>query len=235
MVDAQQKLTIGMLAFPGLTQLDLAGPFEILARLPDVAVDLVWKTTDPVRDPFGLTLVPNRSFAAAPDYDLIFVPGGPGQIELMDDAEVLDFLRRQAAHAQWITSVCTGSLVLAAAGLLTGYRATSHWMSLDQLALFGAEPVEERVVIDRNRITGAGVTSGIDFALVLAAEIAGPDVAEQIALQVEYAPAPPFPLRAVHDRHDPVVAATRHKAAAFLARRKAASEAAAARLKAGSA
>ncbi|MFC7398091.1 DJ-1/PfpI family protein [Chelatococcus sp. GCM10030263] len=213
------KLRIGMLVFPRFTQLDFAAPFEVFSRLPNAAVDIVWKTQEPVRDPFGLTLLPTSDFAAAGPYDVLFVPGGPGQTDLMLDEEVLGFLRRQAETARWVTSVCTGSLVLAAAGLLRGYRATSHWLSLDQLALFGAEPVRQRVVIDRNRVTGAGVTSGIDFALVLASEIAGQQVAETIALQIEYDPAPPFPPRSTADSTDPLVAELRAKAEGFQAQR----------------
>ncbi len=125
---------------------------------------LIWKTLDPVSDVNGLRVLPTDTLAGSPQPDVLFVPGGPGQISLMEDTGVLDFLRRQASGARYVTSVCTGSLVLAAAGLLTGYRATCHWLSLDQLAYFGAVPVNERVVMDRNRVTGAGVTSGIDFA-----------------------------------------------------------------------
>jgi cyclohexyl-isocyanide hydratase len=224
------KLRIGMLVFPHFTQLDFAAPFEVFSRLPNAAVDIVWKTKEPIRDPFGLTLLPTTDFAAAGPYDILFVPGGPGQIDLMLDAEVLGFLRRQAESARWVTSVCTGSLVLAAAGLLRGYRATSHWLWLDQLALFGAEPVAERVVIDRNRVTGAGVTSGIDFALVLASEIAGRETAETIALQIEYDPAPPFPPRSTTASADPLVAAVRAKVEGFQARRLEVAQQAAANL-----
>ncbi|MBC7986425.1 MAG: DJ-1/PfpI family protein, partial [Sphingomonadaceae bacterium] len=185
-------MRIVMLLFPNLTQLDLTGPFEVFARMPDAAIDLVWKTRDPVRDFAGLTMLPTASFADCPQADILFVPGGFGQAALMEDAETLDFVRAQVAGARWITSVCTGSLVLGAAGLLRGKRATTHWQWLDQLALFGAEPVAERVVIDGSLVTGAGVTSGIDFALTLAAEIHGERVARMIQLSMEYDPAPPF-------------------------------------------
>lgn len=181
-----------MLAFPKMTQLDLTGPFEVFTRFRELKVDLVWKTLDPVTDGSGLRLLPSRSFADCPQADILFVPGGPGQMALMEDVETLDFLRRQAAGATWITSVCTGSLVLAAAGLMTGYRATCHWSSIDHLALFGAEPVHERVVVDRNRVTGAGVTSGIDFALTLGALLFGEERARMAQLGMEYDPAPPF-------------------------------------------
>lgn len=182
-----------MLAFPRMTQLDLTGPFEVFSRFPDVTVDIAWKTTKPVEDANGLKIVPTVKLKKAAQADILFVPGGPGQMALMQDEDVLAFLRKQAAGAQYVTSVCTGSLVLAAAGLLTGYRATCHWLSLADLALFGAEPVAERVVVDRNRVTGAGVTSGLDFALALTAEIHGAERARRIALAMEYDPKPPFP------------------------------------------
>lgn len=186
-------MLIGMLLFPNLTQLDLTGPYEVFSRLPGAMVHLLWKDLAPVRSDKGLTLLPTTSFAtSAAAYDVLFVPGGPGQIELMDDDVVLSFLRAQAGPARYVTSVCTGSLVLAAAGLLQGRRATCHWTSIDQLALLGAIPAAERVVRDGNIITGAGVTSGIDFALTVAAEVAGRDVAEDIQLSIEYDPAPPF-------------------------------------------
>lgn len=183
---------IAMLLYPNMTQLDLTGPFEVFAMMPDTAIDLVWKDRDPVRDGNGLTIVPSATLADCPQADIVFVPGGFGQAALMDDDDVLGWLRGQAAGARYVTSVCTGSLVLAAAGLLTGYRATSHWHWIDQLALFGAEPVAERVVIDRDRITGAGVTSGIDFALTIAAQLHGEVTARTIQLAIEYDPDPPF-------------------------------------------
>ena len=219
-----------MLTYPRLTQLDLTGPFEVLARCPELAIHLAWKTTGPVVDANGLGLLPTATFADCPQADILFVPGGPGQMALMEDRETLAFLRRQAAGARFVTSVCTGSLVLAAAGLLTGYRATCHWLSLDQLALFGAVPVAERVVADRDRITGAGVTSGIDFALTLAARLFGEAHARRVQLSMEYDPAPPFaggsPASADPDR----VAEVRAGAAAFQAEREAVSRRAAAAL-----
>ena len=208
-----------MLAYPKLTQLDLTGPFEVLARFPELSIDLAWKTTDPIEDGNGLRLIPTVSFSECAPADILFVPGGPGQLALMEDEETLAFLVHQAREARWITSVCTGSLVLAAAGLLTGYRATCHWLSLDQLAHFGTIPVAERVVRDRNRLTGAGVTSGIDFALTLVAELFGPDRARQTQLMMEYDPSPPFsggsPLTA-----DPaLIAQIRLSAAKFMQQR----------------
>ncbi|WP_207480185.1 DJ-1/PfpI family protein [Arenibaculum pallidiluteum] len=181
-----------MLAYPRMTQLDLTGPFEILARCPELTLHLAWKTADPVADASGLRILPTTAFADCPQADILFVPGGPGQLALMEDEETLAFLRRQAAGARQVTSVCTGSLVLAAAGLLEGYRATCHWLSLEQLAYFGAVPVAERVVVDRDRMTGAGVTSGIDFALELVARMFGEARARAVQLGLEYDPAPPF-------------------------------------------
>jgi cyclohexyl-isocyanide hydratase len=181
-----------MLLYPRFQQLDLTGPFEVFARFEELNLHLVWKTLDPVIDVNGLRILPTDTLAGSPQADIVFVPGGPGQISLMEDKEVLSFLRRQASGARYVTSVCTGSLVLAAAGLLTGYRATCHWLSLDQLAYFGAVPVSERVVIDRDRITGAGVTSGIDFALTLAACLFGEERTKRAQLAMEYDPKPPF-------------------------------------------
>jgi cyclohexyl-isocyanide hydratase len=183
---------IGMLIFPRMTQLDMTGPYEVLARLPDSTVDLVARTLEPVMTDGGMHIVPTTTYADCPPLDVVMVPGGPGQQDLMEDEEALSFLRRQAAGAKYVTSVCTGSLVLAAAGLLRGKRATCHWAALDNLALMGAIPVSEHVVVDGNVVTGAGVTSGIDFALELAAILDGEKVAREIQLQIEYDPAPPF-------------------------------------------
>ncbi|HXD46829.1 MAG TPA: DJ-1/PfpI family protein [Pseudolabrys sp.] len=183
---------IGMLIFPRLTQLDMTGPYEVLARLPDTKVDLVARTLDPVTTDRGMQIVPTVTYATCAPLDIVMVPGGPGQQDLMEDDEALSFLRRQAAQAKYVTSVCTGSLVLAAAGLLKGKRATSHWAAVEHLVLLGAIPVREQVVIDGNIVTGAGVTSGIDFALKLAAILDGEQVAREIQLQIEYEPEPPF-------------------------------------------
>ena len=183
---------IGMLIFPKLTQLDMTGPYEVLARLPNTKVLLVAHSMAPVTTDRGMQIVPTATYADCPPLDVVMVPGGPGQQELMEDEAALDFLRRQAASTQYITSVCTGSLVLGAAGLLKGKRATSHWAAVDHLALLGAVPVREKVVVDGNIVTGAGVTSGIDFALTLAAILEGEAVAREIQLQIEYDPAPPF-------------------------------------------
>jgi cyclohexyl-isocyanide hydratase len=183
-----------------------------------------------VVDGHGLQIVPNVAFADCPPADILFVPGGPGQMALMEDGEVLGFLRRQAERSSWITSVCTGSLVLAAAGLLTGYRATCHWLSLDQLAYFGVEPVAERVVVDRDRVTGAGVTSGIDFALTLSARLFSEERARRVQLYMEYDPAPPFDGGSVASADPGFVAAAREEAMAFLREREAVARRVAARL-----
>ncbi|HEU0037246.1 MAG TPA: DJ-1/PfpI family protein [Kofleriaceae bacterium] len=186
-------MQIGMLLFDQLTQLDLTGPHEVLARIPGATVHLVAKSPAPVRSETGLVIVPSTTFADAPAFDLIFAPGGAGQIDATDDGVTIAWLRGVGERARWVASACTGALLLGAAGLLRGYRAATHWAFMDLLPLVGAIPVHERVVRDRNRFTGGGVTAGIDIALTIAADLAGRDVAERIALQLEYAPAPPVP------------------------------------------
>jgi cyclohexyl-isocyanide hydratase len=185
-------LQVGMLCYPRITQLDLTGPFEVLARMPDTKVHILWKDTSPVKDERGFVIVPDLTLRDAPRLDVIVVPGGPGQQDLMEDGEVRDFLRIQGRTAQYIVSVCTGSLVLAASGLLDGYRATCHWLFLPLLQLLGAIPTRERVVIDRNRVTAAGVSAGIDCAFHLVALLRGQETAQSIQLQLEYDPQPPF-------------------------------------------
>jgi cyclohexyl-isocyanide hydratase len=186
---AAMTTRIGFVLFPRLTQLDLTGPYEVFGRLPDAQVLLVGPEA---RSDTGLRLRPDADLAGAPQLDVLCVPGGPGVNAAMEDEALLAFLRTQAQRAAWITSVCTGALVLGAAGLLDGYRATTHWLSIDLLPRFGAIPVRERVVIDRNRATGGGVTAGIDFGLRLAAELRGEKVAKEIQLLIEYDPAPPY-------------------------------------------
>ena len=185
-------VTVGLLVFPDLTQLDLTGPHEVFSRAPGMKAVLVGTQPGPVRSEWGLTLATDCTLEDAPPLDVLCVPGGPGVNALLADDRVLDWLADRGARAAWVTSVCTGALVLGAAGLLRGHRATTHWLSLDLLAEAGATPVEARVVQDRNRITGGGVTAGIDFALTLVAELRGREVAERIQLIMEYAPAPPF-------------------------------------------
>ena len=189
---SQMNRTIGMVLFPGLTQLDLTGPYEVFSRLPDTTILLLAAARAPVRTEKGMLLVPDAPFAEAPPLDVLFVPGGPGIGGAMEDEAFMAFLRKRGAQAAYVTSVCTGALLLAAAGLLDGYRATTHWLSLGLLRKFDVEVVEERVVTDRNRITGGGVTAGIDFGLVLAAQWHGEETAKKIQLMMEYDPAPPF-------------------------------------------
>lgn len=185
-------LHIGLLVFPKVQQLDLTGPYDVFATMPGVVVHLVWKDLEPLLSSTGLTLVPTVTYADCPDLDVICVAGGVGVDALMEDPETLAFIRHQASTAQYVTSVCTGALVLGAAGLLKGRRATTHWASHSLLEQFGAIPVKERVVRDGNLMTGGGVTAGIDFALTLIGEVFDADKSRTIQLQLEYAPAPPF-------------------------------------------
>jgi len=185
-------MIIGMLIFQDMTQLDFTGPYEVFSQLPGCEVRVIAKSLEPVVARGGLKFVPDTAIDGAPPLGLVFVPGGPGVSALMEERKVLEFLRQQAQQARYVTSVCTGALVLGAAGLLKGYRAATHWLSMDLLPIFGATAVPDRVVIDRNRITGGGVTAGIDFALTIAGEIAGVETAKSIQLLIEYNPAPPY-------------------------------------------
>ena len=221
---------IGLLLFPDLTQLDLTGPYEVFTKFPDTDVHLVWKTLEPVTAAGGMRLLPTTAFADCPRLDLICVPGGAGMNPLLTDAETLDFVRRQAEGARYVTSVCTGSLVLGAAGLLRGRRATTHWMSLPMLAAFGCEPVSERVVVDGNTVTGGGVTAGIDFALTVAGELFGAETARRIQLAIEYDPRPPYDAGSPARADGSLVAAVRKASEARQAEREASVERAAARL-----
>jgi cyclohexyl-isocyanide hydratase len=180
------------LLFPGVTQLDLTGPVQLFSRLPGATVDLAWHTLDPVPTDAGFSIMPTVTFETAAQADVIMVPGGQGAFDLLEDEIALRFVLAQAAGARYVTSVCTGAFVLGAAGLLEGRRATTHWASHSMLDLVGAIPEHARVVRDGNVITGGGVTSGIDFALVLAAELFGDDAARRVQLTMEYDPHPPF-------------------------------------------
>ena len=180
-----------MVLFPNVTQLDVTVPYEVFARMPPTKVHLVAATLAPIRSEHGLTIVPDATFDTVPPLDVICVPGGIGVNVAMGDAALLKFLQRQARDARYVTSVCTGALVLGPAGLLQGYRATTHWLSLELLPLFGAHAVDQRIVIDRNRITGAGVTAGIDLGLVIASQLFDAAVAQEIQLMIEYHPVPP--------------------------------------------
>jgi len=185
-------LQIGLLVFPKVTQLDLTGPLQVFSSVPGAQLHLIWKRIEPVTSDSVMVLTPTTTFADCPQLDVICVPGGAGSDDLLNDEEVLAFLRRQAEGAKFVTSVCTGSLVLGAAGLLRGYRAATHWTAMDALPAFGATPTKTRVCIDRNRITGGGVTAGIDFALTLVSMLVDRPTAEAIQLRLEYNPAPPF-------------------------------------------
>ncbi|WP_460122241.1 isonitrile hydratase [Pseudomonas sp. S2_C03] len=185
-------LQIGFLLFPQVQQLDLTGPYDVLASLPDVQVHLIWKDLVPVTASTGLVLKPTTTFDDCPALDVICIPGGSGVGPLMEDEVTLAFIKAQAAQARYVTSVCTGSLVLGAAGLLKGKRATTHWAYHELLAPLGAIAVQDRVVRDGNLFTGGGITAGIDFALTLAAELFDKETAQLVQLQLEYAPAPPF-------------------------------------------
>lgn len=188
---AGRRPEIGMLVYPGLTLMDMLGPQTALAS--SCNVHLVWKNAGLIESDTGVVLKPTGALADCPkDLDALFVGGGPGQTAVMLDPEVLRFLADRGARAKYVTSVCSGSLVLGAAGLLRGYKATSHWACRDALALFGATPVDARVVTDRNRVSGGGVTAGLDFGLVILAKLLGEDVAKMSQLAMEYDPAPPF-------------------------------------------
>jgi cyclohexyl-isocyanide hydratase len=187
-----EPIQIGILLYPNVTQLDATGPAQVLSRVPGAKLHMIWKTRDPVPTDAGFSIVPTTTFADCPQLDVVCVPGGGGQVDVMVDAEALEFLRKQAAKARYVTSVCTGSLILGAAGLLKGYKSACHWAWRDMLKDFGAIAVSERVVRDRNRISGGGVTAGIDFGLTVAAELAGDEVAKSIQLVLEYDPQPPF-------------------------------------------
>lgn len=184
--------SVGFLLFPGMLQLDFTGPYGVLGQVPGVTVQLIAKTREAVVSSDGLVFQPTVDFASCPVIDILVVPGGGGVAALMEDGETLAFIRSVAGGARYVTSVCTGALVLGAAGLLRGRRATTHWQSFDLLSLFGAEAVRERVVMDGAVVTAAGVTSGIDMALSLVGRIWGAEVAQSIQLSMEYAPAPPF-------------------------------------------
>jgi cyclohexyl-isocyanide hydratase len=185
-------LQIGILVFPKITQLDFTGPLQVFSSVPDAKVHLIWKRIEPVASDTALTITPTTSFADCPPLDVICVPGGAGTDEMVIDEEMLEFVRAQSKAAKYVTSVCTGSLVLGAAGLLRGYKATTHWTAMRYLEAYGALPTKTRVCVDRNRVTGGGVTAGIDFALTLVSILVDRPTAEMIQLRLEYNPAPPF-------------------------------------------
>ena len=212
-------LQIGIVLFPKVTQLDFTGPLQVFSSVPDAQVHLIWKRIEPVTSDSVMMITPTISFADCPQLDVICVPGGFGTDDAINDEEILAFVRKQAEGAKYITSVCTGSLVLGAAGLLKGYRAATHWTAKDFLSAFGAIPTRERVCIDRNRITGGGVTAGIDFALTLVSLLRDRRTAEAIQLRLEYNPAPPFNAGSPDTAPPEVLALIRERIAPAQARR----------------
>ena len=225
-----RPLQIGALLFDGLDQIDLTGPFEVLSRLSNSTYRLYGKSTEPIRDVHGLVLKADATLADAPQLDLLHIPGGFGQEALMDDADVLDWIRSQAAGARCVFSVCTGALLLGAAGLLLGRRATTHWASFDLLPFFGAIPVDERVVVDDTFVFAAGVTAGIDGALRVAAALRGDEEAQSIQLWIQYAPEPPFAAGTPHTAPAQLVAAARRELATITRKREATARRIASRL-----
>lgn len=189
---SEAHLHIGAILFPGIDQMDFTGPFEILSRLPNSTFHVIGRDKTAVRDVQGLILTPEKDFSEVPPLDVLIVPGGPGQLPMMEDEEVLAFVRRQAASAKIVFSVCTGALIVAAAGLLRGVRSTTHWSAFHVLELLGVVPVNQRVVADGKFVSAAGVSSGIDGALRVAALLRGEFVARKIQLYMQYAPEPPF-------------------------------------------
>jgi cyclohexyl-isocyanide hydratase len=185
-------MKIGFTIYPGLTQLDVAGPAQVLSQLPGTEILMIAEKLAPITTDSGFTINPTHDFDSAPQVDIICAPGGPGQGVAMSRPSFVAALAKQAAGARYVTGVCTGSLLLGKAGLMQGYKAACHWAWRDRLTDFGAIPIAERIVKDRNRITGGGVTAGIDFAFALLMEIAGEEVARMIQLSLEYAPAPPL-------------------------------------------
>jgi len=184
--------TFALLLVPNMTQLDFTGPYEVLVRSPKAKVELVWKTLDPVQTEYGLTITPTSTLSSLTHADVLFIPGGRGINAVLTDEEVVRWVRRVASEAEYVTSVCTGALLLGAAGLLRGRKATTHWTAMDMLSLFGAIPTKARTVFDGNLVTGGGVTAGVDFALRLVEKMHGPDIAQSIQLSMEYDPQPPF-------------------------------------------
>jgi cyclohexyl-isocyanide hydratase len=212
-------LQIGLVLFPKVTQLDFTGPLQVFSSVPGAKVHLIWKRIEPVPSDSVLALTPTVTFADCPQLDVICVPGGLGTDDMIHDEEMLAFLRKQAIGAKYVTSVCTGSLVLGAAGLLRGYRAATHWTALDFLSAFGATPTKTRVCVDRNRVTGGGVTAGIDFALTLVSIMVDRPTAEAIQLRLEYNPAPPFSSGSPDTAPPEVLASMKERIAASQQRR----------------
>jgi cyclohexyl-isocyanide hydratase len=220
---------IGGLIFPGLDQVDFTGPFEVLSRIPDSSFLVLGKTLDPIRDMQGLLLTPTTTIADAPQLDVLLLPGGHGQQRIMDDEEIISLIQRQAASERFVFSVCTGALLCGAAGLLRGRHATTHWAAKEFLPFYGAISADARVVIDGNYVSTAGVTAGLDGALEIAALLRGQETAEQIQLEIEYAPNTRFQsgrpqtalasvVDAVSQKHEPITQSRRMEAVRFAAK-----------------
>jgi len=229
-ISQDTHLSIASLMFDGMDQIDLTGPFEALSRLPNSSYQIYAKTSAPVRDLNGLRLLPDATLDAAPQCDVLHIPGGPGQEALMEDQVVLDWIQRQAGGARYVFSVCTGALLCGAAGLLIGRRATTHWSSLHLLRYFGATAINERVVTDANHVFAAGVTAGIDGALRLAAELRGEGTAQAIQLDMVYAPEPPFDSGTPESAPASIVESARHSYEQITSQREATARRAAVRL-----
>ncbi|HSV14276.1 MAG TPA: DJ-1/PfpI family protein [Tepidisphaeraceae bacterium] len=229
-IPADQHIQISAIIFPRMDQIDLTGPFAVLSRLPNSSVQLVWKDTAPLRDFRGLGFVPDATFADAKPADLLLVPGGPGQEDLMADQVALSFIAAQAKRAKCIFSICTGALVCGAAGLLNGRFATTHWRSVHLLKYFGATTVDQRVVVDGKVVCAAGLTAGIDGALTVAAHLRGEAAAKAIQLEIQYAPEPPFDCGSPASAPAEMVARSRNATAALTAQRLATAKRIAAKL-----
>lgn len=226
----KRSLAIGSFIFPMMDQIDFTGPFSVLSRLPQSQLQVMALERAPIQDHKGLVLTPQITLAEAPLFDVLHVPGGPGQEALMHDERVLSMIRRHADQRRIVFSVCTGALLCGAAGILRGRRATTHWSAFELLQYFGATPVNERVVVDGNIVSAAGVTAGIDGALKLAAILRGEQAAQEIQLDIQYAPEPPFNagtpqtapkdvLAAVKERYRPLTEARRNTARAIASQR----------------
>ncbi len=223
-------MQIVCILFPDFTQLDLTGPYEVFHRLPHAEINLVAASTEPVVSEGGLAIVPTATFNEEAACDVLFVPGGPGVNQAMLDDTLIAFVRRHGDRAAFVTSACTGALILGAAGLLAGYEAATHWASMEYLQAFGAWPKKERVVVSGNRITGGGVTAGIDIALRIAEQALGRTAAEMVQLAIEYDPAPPFQAGSPETASTEVLEAVRAKLAPMQEERRRAVEEAAKRL-----
>lgn len=223
-------LDVAFVLFPNVTQLDLTGPVQVLSRLGNASVHLVAGSTDPVMTDAGFSINPTCTYKDCPSPHIVCVPGGAGADDAMLDNELIEWLRQVSNSADWVTSVCTGSLVLGAAGLLQGKKATSHWLSRPMLADFGAIPVAERVVVDGKFVTGGGVTAGIDFALSLTAMIRGEEHAKLVQLSLEYDPQPPFRSGSPDDADQVIVDRIRELTQGSQSRRQARVSAASAKL-----